>query len=412
MRIEIICTGDEVISGKIVNTNFQYITQTLADHGFTVRWESTVGDQREDLLEAFRLAGLRSDIVIVNGGLGPTVDDLSQEVAAMVAGVELVLHESWVQRMQEMFKRFGREMPDNNIKQAMLPDGAELIDNPVGTACGFAMTINQARFYFTPGVPNELFRMLPEQIIPDLIERTGEQKVMVQKRFHAFGLGESHTDRMLSGLLDDVSVRTIKLGFQAHFPQLEIKLNAEGENREVINQQLEPLIAEVRARLGDYIIAEDDQTLEGNIVQMLSEQGATLSVCEQFSGGQLAARIATETAARDVFQRGLVFVDLLQLAKNWSLDINKIDEQALNKMANSVCERYGSTHALVLGVNFKETIDKMQQGGDVLVAVATPNATHFSSRWIVGNHHWVRLGAVETGLDVLRRVLQGKSLQY
>lgn len=412
MRIEIICTGDEVISGKIVNTNFQFITQTLADHGFTVRWESTVGDLREDLLEAFRLASLRSDIVIVNGGLGPTVDDLSQEVAAMAAGVELVLDEPWVLRMQEMFKRFGRDMPENNIKQAMLPQGAQRIDNPVGTACGFAMTINQARFYFTPGVPLELFRMLPEHIIPDLIKRTGEQKVMLQKRFHTVGLGESHTDSMLAGLLNDVSVRTVKLGFQAHFPQLEIKLNAQGKTRESVNHELEPLIAGVRERLGDYIVAEDDQTLEGNIVQMLTALGATLSVCEQFSGGQLAARIANDALADNVFHGGLVTVDLRQVAADWSLQINKVDQTALEKIVTAMRERAGSSHALVVGVNFKATEDKMQQGGDVLVSVATPKTIYFSTRWIAGNHHWVRLGAIETGLDVLRRVLQGKSLQY
>src|SRR5688500_19434100 len=149
MRIEVICTGDEVITGKIVNTNFSYISQKLEDFGLSVRWETTVGDDRESLLLAFQLAGERADAVIVNGGLGPTVDDLSQEIAARAAGVDLVLSEAWVARMEDFFSRRSRVMPPNNRKQAMLPEGAELIDNPVGTACGFAVDIGKARFFFT-----------------------------------------------------------------------------------------------------------------------------------------------------------------------------------------------------------------------------------------------------------------------
>src|SRR5215510_8529342 len=148
MRIEIICTGDEVLTGKIVNTNFSYMSQKLEDVGLAVQWETTVGDNREELLRAFQLAGERADAVIVNGGLGPTVDDLSQEIAAQAAGVELALSESWLMRMEEMFQRRGRVMPPNNRKQAMLPVGAELVDNPIGTACGFAINIGKARFFF------------------------------------------------------------------------------------------------------------------------------------------------------------------------------------------------------------------------------------------------------------------------
>jgi len=173
MRIEVICTGDEVLTGKIVNTNFSYITQKLEDVGLSVQWETTVGDDRENLLRAFVLAGERADAVIVNGGLGPTVDDLSQEIAAKAAGVELVLNEDWLRRMEDFFQRRSRVMPPNNRKQAMLPTTAEVLDNPIGTACGFAVDIGRARFYFTPGVPRELRRMLDEQIVPRLLGKAG-----------------------------------------------------------------------------------------------------------------------------------------------------------------------------------------------------------------------------------------------
>src|ERR687883_575915 len=187
MQIEIICTGDEVLTGKIVNTNFSYMAQKLEDVGLDVRWGTTVGDDRETLLAAFRHAGARADAVIVNGGLGPTVDDLSQEIAAQAAGVELVLHEGWLTRMEEFFRRRSRTMPPNNTKQAMLPAGAEMIDNPIGTACGFALDIGKARFFFTPGVPRELRRMLEEQVIPRLLAKSGLQTTIHLKRFHSYG---------------------------------------------------------------------------------------------------------------------------------------------------------------------------------------------------------------------------------
>ena len=200
MRIEVICTGDEVLTGKIVNTNFSYITQKLEDVGLAVQWETTVGDDRENLLLAFTLAGQRADAVIVNGGLGPTVDDLSQEIAAQAAGVELALNEEWLKTMEEFFRRRSRVMPPNNKKQAMLPTTAEVIDNPIGTACGFALDIGRARFFFTPGVPRELRRMLEEQIIPRLLAKSGLQTAIHLKRFHSYGLGESHVDALLTGV--------------------------------------------------------------------------------------------------------------------------------------------------------------------------------------------------------------------
>ncbi len=185
MQIEIICTGDEVLTGKIVNSNFSYIAQKLEDFGLSVRWGTTVGDDRETLLAAFRKAGERADAVIVNGGLGPTIDDLSQEVAAQAAGVDLVLSDEWLGRMEEYFRRRSRIMPSNNRKQAMLPAGAEIIDNPIGTACGFAVDIGKARFFFTPGVPRELRRMLEAEIVPRLLQRSGIQTAIHLKRFHS-----------------------------------------------------------------------------------------------------------------------------------------------------------------------------------------------------------------------------------
>ena len=290
MHIEVICTGDEVLTGKIVNTNFSYITQKLEDVGLSVQWETTVGDDRENLLRAFQLAGERADAVIVNGGLGPTVDDLSQEIAAKAAGVELALNEDWLKRMEDFFQRRSRVMPPNNRKQAMLPTTSEVIDNPIGTACGFAVDIGRARFYFTPGVPRELRRMLEEQIVPRLLAKAGLPGAIFLKRFHSYGLGESHVDSLLAGVEDLVPDGSVKLGFRAHYPQLETKLTARGRDMDDIRRKLEPVEREVRKRVGNFILGEDDQTLEGVILKELQGQAGTLSLVETFTSGQMAAR--------------------------------------------------------------------------------------------------------------------------
>src|SRR5271163_3556920 len=285
MRIEIICTGDEVLTGKIVNTNFSYMAQKIEDFGLSVTSGTIVGDDREELLAAFRLSSERADAVIVNGGLGPTIDDLSQEIAARAAGVELALNEDWLQRMEDFFRRRNRVMSANNRKQAMLPTTAEILDNPIGTACGFAMDIGKARFFFTPGVPRELFRMLEEQIIPRLLARAGTPGIVHLKRFHTYGLGESHVDQMLAGVEDLAPDGSVKLGFRTHYPQIETKLTVRGADMDEIARKLAPVEEEVRKRLGNFILGEDDQTLEGVVLAALAERSATLALVESFTSG-------------------------------------------------------------------------------------------------------------------------------
>src|SRR5215468_7281731 len=276
MLIEIICTGDEVLTGKIVNTNFGYIAQKLEDVGLSVRWGTTVGDDRDTLLAAFLHAGQRADAVIVNGGLGPTVDDLSQEIAAKAASVELALNEQWLTTMEEFFRKRSRVMPPNNKKQAMLPTTAEVIDNPIGTACGFALDIGRARFFFTPGVPRELRRMLEEQIIPRLLAKSGLQTAIHLKRFHSYGLGESHVDQLLTGVEELAADGSVKLGFRAHYPQLETKLTVRGKDMDDVRKKLEPVEREVRKRMGNFIMAEDDKTLEGVVLEGLTGRQGSL----------------------------------------------------------------------------------------------------------------------------------------
>src|SRR6266498_3734238 len=358
MRIEIICTGDEVLTGKIVNTNFSYMSQKLEDVGLSVRWETTVGDDRESLRRAFQLAAERADAVIVNGGLGPTVDDLSQEVAALAAGVDLVLNEEWLTRMEEFFRRRSRTMPPNNRKQAMLPVTAEVIDNPIGTACGFALDIGKARFFFTPGVPRELRRMLEEQVIPRLLARSGLQPVIVLKRFHSYGLGESHVDALLTGVEELVPDGSVKLGFRAHYPQLETRLTVRGTNPDDVRRKLGPVEQEVRKRLGNFILAEDDQTLEGVVLGELTRRQASLSIVETFTSGQIAARFAHLPGAEKVFRRGIVARDLGLVCAAVGLEGASSTGALTREMAEAVARaarsQTGCTHALAVLIDLDE----------------------------------------------------------
>jgi len=410
MRIEVICTGDEVLTGKIVNTNFSYISQKLEDFGLSVQWETTVGDDRDNLLLAFRLAAERADAVIVNGGLGPTVDDLSQEIAARAAGADLVLNEAWLSRMQEYFAKRGRVMPPNNRKQAMLPAGAEVIDNPVGTACGFALDIGRARFFFTPGVPRELRRMLEEQLIPRLLAASGQQTAIFLKRFHSYGIGESHADTLLAGVEALVPDGSVKLGFRAHYPQLETKLTVRGKDMDDIRRKLAPVEQEVRRRLGNFILAEGDQTLERVVLEALAGQQATLALVETFTGGQIAARLAHLPGAGKVVRRGLVVPDVAEACAAAGLDsaaaADGLTRETAEAVARAARQQTGATHALAVLVDLDEGTDRIDFGGTICLAIASAHDTASRRSRIVGGREWVRLGAVEMGLDCLRRYLQ------
>jgi len=299
-------------------------------------------------------------------------------------------------------------MPLNNRKQAMLPLGSEVLDNPVGTACGFAMDLGHARFFFTPGVPRELRRMLDEQVIPRLLARGGSPAVIRLKRFHSYGLGESHVDSLLAGV--EELVQGVKLGFRAHYPQLETKLTVRGANEDDVRRKLAPAEAEVRKRLGNFILAEDDQTLEGVILSALTQQGGTLAIVETFTGGVMAARVASLPGAEHVFRRGVVARDIAQVQDAVGLHgphAFELTEELTERIAQSARAQSGATHALAVLVDLDAGADRMDLGGTIWIAIAEKDEVEFRRSRILGGREWVRLGAVELGLDCLRRYLHG-----
>jgi len=402
MRIEVICTGDEILYGKTINTNFSHIARRLLEVGLPVRWETTVGDDREELIRAFRLAGERADAVIVNGGLGPTQDDLSTSVAAEAAGLGLVLHEEWLARIEHFYAERRQVMPPNNRKQAMLPEGAEFIDNPVGTACGFAISIGKGRFFFTPGVPREMHTMLDGQLIPRLKAMVGKGTVTLLKRFHSFGLGESRVDNMLQGVENLAPEGAVKLGFQAHYPQLETKLMAEAPTEAEATALIAPVADEVRRRIGNAVCSEDNDTLEGVILTELATFGGSVAVAEVGTFGSVGMRLARADAGEGVFRRAIACARIEDLAD--ALNLSDVTEAPAADTAIAMRTRTGASHGLaVVSVPNDELALRT-----FCMAVATEGKVIVRESALVGNAERVRAGAVEMTLDLLRRLLEGK----
>jgi nicotinamide-nucleotide amidase len=293
----------------------------------------------------------------------------------------------------------------------MLPAGAELLDNPIGTACGFALDIGRARFFFTPGVPRELKRMLEEQVIPRLLAKSGLQAVSFLKRFHSYGLGESHVDTLLAGVETLVDDGSVKLGFRAHYPQLETKLTVRGTDPADIRRKLAPVEREVRRRLGNFILAEDDQTLEGVVLGELAGRQGSLAVVETFTGGAIAARVAPLPGAEKVFRRGVVARDLAEVAAAVGLDAaataGELTRETAEVVARAARQQAGATHALAVLIDLDDGPDRIDFGGTICLAIATADEAASRRSRILGGREWVRLGAVEMALDCLRRHLQG-----
>jgi nicotinamide-nucleotide amidase len=312
--------------------------------------------------------------------------------------------------MEEFFRRRSRIMPPNNKKQAMLPTTAEIIDNPVGTACGFALDIGRARFFFTPGVPRELKRMMEEQIIPRLLARSGLQTAIFLKRFHSYGLGESHVDSLLTGVDTLVPDGSVKLGFRAHYPQLETKLTVRGTDMDDVRRKLAPVELEVRKRLGNFILGEDEQTLEGVVLGALSERGGSLALVESFTSGQIAARIGHLPGAEKIVRRAIVSRDLAQVCNGvglGSVPEGELTPATAEAVAQAARRQAGATHALAVLIDLDEGADRIDLGGTICLAIATEGDVASRRSRILGGREWVRLGAVELGLDCLRRYLQG-----
>jgi nicotinamide-nucleotide amidase len=271
MIIEILATGDEILTGTVADTNSAHIAQALKEIGLFVVRHSCVGDDVNHLVSTLQEIAIRADVAVVTGGLGPTTDDITAEAAAKSAGVELVLNRSALRSVEDYFTTRNRPTSNSNKKQAMLPFGAEAIYNPVGTAPGFTLKIEKCLFYFLPGVPFEMHRMISDSVLPSIeTVRGGGRELSRVKTISTFGLTESATVERMKGFSAEFS--EIKLGFRAKFPEIQIKLYASGKDRKTLNALMSKATESVLKKIGENVFSVDGMSMEAVVGELLTEK--------------------------------------------------------------------------------------------------------------------------------------------
>ena len=281
LNVEMLSTGDEVLHGQIIDTNAAWLADFFFNQGLPLTRRNTVGDDLDALVAILRERSEQADVLIVNGGLGPTSDDLSALAAATAKGEGLILHPEWLETMTRFFAERGRPMAESNRKQAEIPASAEMINNPVGTACGFAIQLNRCLMFFTPGVPSEFKVMVEQEILPRLRQRFTLPDPPVCLRLTTFGRSESELAQSLNPLTLPPGV---VMGYRSSMPIIELKLTGPANQRDAMLA----LWPEVRKVAGDSLIFEGTEGLPAQIARCLQERQLSLTLSEQFTGGLLA----------------------------------------------------------------------------------------------------------------------------
>src|SRR5919199_2237763 len=298
---EIVTAGTERSLGDLVDTNTPWTSQRLAELGVAIYRHTTVGDNPERIVDALREASSRSTLVITTGGLGPTSDDLTNACIAPLTGREMVEYPEARQHVDEMFKGFGRTPTANNYKQALFPEGTELIPNPVGTAMGALVEWEGTLFATLPGVPVEMKTMFGETLEP--LIRARSDGSIVSKTLHFAGIRESALAEKVQDFLDATDPTVAPLAGQG---KVRLRITTRAATEEEAQDKIAPVEKEMIARLGDYYFGEDDETLEGAVARLLKEKGATLALAESCTGGLLAKRLTDMPGSSAYFIEGLV----------------------------------------------------------------------------------------------------------
>jgi nicotinamide-nucleotide amidase len=300
MIAEILATGDEVRSGALVDTNSAYIAARLEEAGVPVSRHQCVGDDLRQLVAVLQEIAGRADMAVVTGGLGPTTDDLTAEACARAAGVALKIHAAALASMEALFEKLGRKVTGSNRKQAFLPEGADCLVNPVGTAPGFAMRIGGCRFFFLPGVPREMKRMLQDRVLPEIGEMDGGRRgYCLVKTLSSFGLTESVTGERLAAL--ETAFPGLKLGLRAKFPEIQVKLYAQGWDKDALDRLLLSGTRWVRERIGDHVFSDEEEPMAAVVGRLLSQRGATLAIAESCTGGLVSNWLTDIPGSSDYF---------------------------------------------------------------------------------------------------------------
>ncbi|WP_100098037.1 nicotinamide mononucleotide deamidase-related protein YfaY [Klebsiella pneumoniae] len=382
LNVEMLSTGDEVLHGQIVDTNAAWLADFFFNQGLPLTRRNTVGDNLDALVAILRERSEQADVLIVNGGLGPTSDDLSALAAATAKGEGLILHPEWLETMTRFFAERGRPMAESNRKQAEIPASAEMINNPVGTACGFAIQLNRCLMFFTPGVPSEFKVMVEQEILPRLRQRFTLPDPPVCLRLTTFGRSESELAQSLNPLTLPPGV---VMGYRSSMPIIELKLTGPANQRDAMLA----LWPEVRKVAGDSLIFEGTEGLPAQIARCLQERQLSLTLSEQFTSGLLALQLSRAGAPLLASEVVPAQEETLAQAARWAA------ERRINHFAG-----------LALAVSG-------QENDHLNVALATPDGTFalrvkFSAtRHSLAVRHEV---CAMMALNMLRRWLNGQPL--
>lgn len=419
MRAEIISIGDELTSGQRVDTNSAWLAQRLGELGVPVAFHTTVADHLPDNIQAFRLACERTDLVIATGGLGPTADDLTRQAVAEMAGVELVQDAGALEHIRALFARRKREMPPNNLVQALFPRGSRVVPNPHGSAPGIDFSVPRAgrepaRIFCLPGVPAEMQEMWQGTVGPAVASMLGQPRVITHYRVKCFGVGESDLEAMLPDLIRRGRVPSV--GITVSKATITLRITAEGESVEVARESMQSTIDVIQQCLGDLVFGTEDEELQHAVARLLQQWRQTLAVVEFGTAGLVEHWLGECTGSGEWFRGGLVLRDaagveiLSGIAANLASMLGIGSEPALSVISQAARERFQADYALVIGP-FPDTAAGATVGaepGHVLVAVAGPNGVVGRAFPFTGHPEILKPRAAKSALNLLRLVMMGK----
>ena len=414
MIAEIMATGEEIRSGAIIDSNSAYIAEKLEENGVAVRRHISVGDDLDLLIAVFKEIGSRADIAVVTGGLGPTSDDLTAEAAARASGAKLDLNVAALQSVENFFKARQRVMNPASRKQAFLPAGAECLQNPAGTAPGFRLKIGRCFFFFLPGVPGEMRRMLSDVALPQIIELIGDKRRFYRtKTLSTFGLTESKTFERLAGL--GKAFPQISLGLRVKFPAVQVKLYANGTDDQKLNDDLTAAAGWVVEKMGHKVFSQQGDPMEKTIGDLLRKNQATLAVAESCTGGLIANLLTNISGSSDYFVfSGITYsnqakIDILNVSKETIMAHGAVHEKTAMEMAQGARTVCGATYGLATsGIAGPTGGTTEKPVGTVCVGLAGPHGTagHRFHFWFGSRTMNKQVFAV-AALEVLRRELLG-----
>lgn len=413
MVADLIAVGTELLLGNIANTDAQFLSEKLSGLGITVHHHTVVGDNPRRLAQALETARGRADIIITTGGLGPTYDDLTKQTICRTFGRELELHEDILEEIRTWFRnKLGREMPENNVQQALLPVGCVVFDNPVGTAPGCAFLEGGVHVLMLPGPPFECRYMFEHRAARYLEQLT--DGVIVSHEIKIFGMGESSVEEALREPMTRSANPT--LAPYAKLNECMVRATAKAEDREAAEAMLSPLVKQVCETLGDVVYGVDVDSLEAVAFGLLREKGLTLSAAESCTGGLVAKRITDLPGASAVFRGGVVSytndvkAQVLGVPEKLLEAFGAVSEPVARAMAERCRMICGSDLAVsVTGVAGPDTDDRGNEVGTVYIALASAEGT-VCQKLSCGKGRGrdrVRSAAASHVFDLLRRYLTG-----